>query len=243
MPCTYSFSVDRLGTIEVLEKRNARGMSIRVHEGGVVRVTVHPSTTQLEVGRYVVEQAEWIEAARQRMARKSVAVTIFTPDSTFATREHRLVMSATSRDKYAHVKVKQGLIEVTFPSDVDPSKSEVVQSLARKGIAFAFKVEGQKVLPQRLDELARIHGFTYSSVELKDMKSRWGSCSSKKGIQLNVQLMRLPDELIDHVLLHELCHTVEMNHGPRFHELLNKVDGGRAALHERQLKTYRTQRW
>lgn len=243
MPATYTFALERLGTIEVLEKINARGMSLRVHEGGVVRVTVRPGTPQQEIGRYVAEQSQWIEDARNRLAKKSHSMTVFTPETQFATRQHTLRLTADAKDSRVHLQVKQGIIQVSYPPSVNPTENEVVQELARKGIAFAYKVEGQKVLPQRVDELAKRFGFRYSTVELKDLKSRWGSCSTKGCIQLNVQLMRLPQHLIDHVILHELCHTVEMNHGPKFHLLLNKVDGGMAAKHEKELKGHRTQRW
>ena len=235
MSCTYSFHNERLGEIEVLEKINASGMSIRVHEQGIVRVTVRPGTTMQEVGRYVVSHAEWIEQAKERMKTRSHKVTIFTPETQFKTNEHELLMTADSRDNKVHLTVSHGQIRVSYPADVDPAENQVVQELARKGIAFALKVEGNKYLPQRLSELAKMHGFRYKSLTFKDLKSRWGSCSAQKEICLNVQLMRLPKYLIDHVLLHELCHTVEMNHGPRFHALLDKVDGGNAKLHDKEL--------
>jgi len=243
MPCTYSFLNERIGKIEVLERIDAHGFSLRVHGDGVVRVTVRPGTTQQEVGRFVVEKAKWIEVARMKLAKKNPSVTLFTPETQFSTNEHTLLMTPDSKDRNAHLQVKKGVIHVSYPSIVTPSENEVVQQLVRKGIAFAYKVEGQKILPQRVKELAQRYGFEYATVELKDFKSRWGSCSNKKDIQLNVQLMRLPKHLVDHVILHELCHTIEMNHGPKFHLLLNKVDGGLSAQHSKELKAYRTQSW
>jgi predicted metal-dependent hydrolase len=78
----------------------------------------------------------------------------------------------------------------------------------------------KKELPKRLQELAGLHGFNYARVSIKNMKTRWGSCSFLNNINLNLNLMRLEDDLIDYVLLHELAHTVEKNHGPRFWALL-----------------------
>ena len=79
-------------------------------------------------------------------------------------------------------------------------------------------------LPGRLAELAAEHGLgPYNRVVIKHNLSNWGSCSTKGNINLNLCLMTLPAELQDYVMLHELCHLREMNHGPRFHALLESV--------------------
>lgn len=241
MACTYSYQHERFGAIEVLEKCNARGLSIRVHEQGIVRVTVLPGTPRREINDYINSHADWLRKAKDSMQKRSHTITVFTADSQFSTNSHRLSLSPTSKDGKVYLSVKNGVIAVTYPPNVNPAENDVVQELARKGIAFALKVEGRKYLPQRLAELAKTHGFSYSSLSFKDLKSRWGSCSAQREICLNVQLMRLPLHLIDHVLLHELCHTVEMNHGPRFHALLDKVECGKAQANEREMSKWRTQ--
>lgn len=81
-------------------------------------------------------------------------------------------------------------------------------------------------LPPRLQELARMHGFTYNKVFIKNNSSNWGSCSAKNNINLNLKLVLLPGELADYVMLHELCHLVHMNHGPEFHALMESVCPG-----------------
>lgn len=83
-----------------------------------------------------------------------------------------------------------------------------------------LKHKAREILPDWLDGLARRHGLTYSRVSVRCQKSRWGSCSSKKTISLNCKLLFLPPRLVEHVLLHELCHTVHPNHGPAFWGLL-----------------------
>lgn len=92
------------------------------------------------------------------------------------------------------------------------------------GIEFRVKEEFRKYLrkkakeflPKRLEEIAQQFGYKYNKVALKFMKSRWGSCSFKNNINLNISLMTLENELIDYVLLHELVHTVEKNHSETF---------------------------
>lgn len=83
--------------------------------------------------------------------------------------------------------------------------------------------QAKAYLPLRLAELAAEHGFSYNQVRIKHNVSNWGSCSSKGNINLNLNLMRLPSELRDYVMLHELCHLKYLNHGPEFHALLESV--------------------
>ncbi len=78
-------------------------------------------------------------------------------------------------------------------------------------------------LPGRLGELAERYGFEFNQVRIKHNVSNWGSCSSKRNINLNLNLMRLPAHLQDYVMLHELCHLRHMNHGPEFCALLESL--------------------
>jgi len=87
----------------------------------------------------------------------------------------------------------------------------------------ALRSEAKAYLPGRLEELAGRYGFEFNAVRIKHNVSNWGSCSSKKNINLNLNLMRLPEKLRDYVMLHELCHLREMNHGPEFKALLESV--------------------
>jgi predicted metal-dependent hydrolase len=93
-------------------------------------------------------------------------------------------------------------------------------------------------LPEELAQLANKHGFTYKSVQIRKSKTRWGSCSSKKAINLSLYLMLLPKHLREYVLLHELCHTVHMNHSPIFWNLLDYCTNGKAKELRKELKDY-----
>lgn len=92
-------------------------------------------------------------------------------------------------------------------------------------------------LPARLLELAREHGFRVNGIRLKHNRSNWGSCSVRGNINLNINLVRLPHELRDYVLLHELCHLRQMNHGPQFHALLESLCPGHIRL-RKELKKW-----
>jgi predicted metal-dependent hydrolase len=85
--------------------------------------------------------------------------------------------------------------------------------------------EARKSIIKRLNKLSENHGFNYNKVFVKNQKTRWGSCSEKNNINLNVNLVLLPDELIDYAILHELVHTRIKDHSKRFWDELNKYVG------------------
>ena len=93
-------------------------------------------------------------------------------------------------------------------------------------------------MPDRLKTLADRYKFTFTGVRIMNSKTCWGSCSTRKSINLSLSLMLLPWHLIDYVLLHELCHTVEMNHSDRFWKLLNEITENRALMLRQELKKY-----
>lgn len=95
------------------------------------------------------------------------------------------------------------------------------------------------MLVGRLQELARIHHFDYKKVSIKNQKTKWGSCSSKNRINLNINLVRLPAQLRDYVILHELVHTRIKNHSKEFWAELDKTLGGSARELARTLRKYR----
>lgn len=86
-----------------------------------------------------------------------------------------------------------------------------------------LRAEAKAYLPQRLRTLAAGNGFTVNQIRIKHNVSNWGSCSSKGNINLNLNLMRLPEKLRDYVMIHELCHLRFLNHGPEFHALLESL--------------------
>jgi len=93
-------------------------------------------------------------------------------------------------------------------------------------------------LRERIDHLARKHGFSFNRVSIRNQKTRWGSCSVNNNISLNEKLARLPDRLIDFVLLHELVHTRVKNHGKDFWRELGKYVDDVEAL-RREFRQYR----
>jgi len=83
----------------------------------------------------------------------------------------------------------------------------------------------KRKLTRRLKYLAEKHGFSYNRVFIRNQKTRWGSCSHKNNISLNMKIIRLPEELMDYVILHELAHIRFKNHSNDFWTELNRLVG------------------
>jgi predicted SprT family Zn-dependent metalloprotease len=101
----------------------------------------------------------------------------------------------------------------------DPTRAERL-------IADWYQRQAAQIFSQRLTvcfERVRAWGVAYPTLRVRRMKTRWGSCTGHGAITLNSRLVELPVDLIDYVILHELCHLREMNHGPRFYALLEGV--------------------
>jgi len=98
--------------------------------------------------------------------------------------------------------------------------------------------KAEEILRGRLDHLARKYGFPLNKVTVRNQKRRWGSCSADNNISINEKLARLPDRLIDFVLLHELVHTRVKNHAKEFWLELGKYVDTVEAL-RRELRQYR----
>ncbi len=98
------------------------------------------------------------------------------------------------------------------------------QQLIRIALLDWLKSRAQDSLIPWLENISARTGLRYAKVGIRSTTTRWGSCSLKKHISLNSKLLLLPSALVEHVLLHELCHTVYMNHSKQFWDLVKSFD-------------------
>lgn len=147
------------------------------------------------------------------------------------------------RSKMQHVfkiNLKAGLLKVFVPHGTDFYNSEV-QEILKKLIVEVLRFEAKRILSPKVARFSEQTGLKYNQVKINKSQSRWGSCSSKKNINLSLFLLFLPEELIDYVILHELTHTVEMNHSERFWTLLNRFCNGKSNTYRKALKAFQSE--
>lgn len=96
--------------------------------------------------------------------------------------------------------------------------------LCKKLLSNWIKKQGHGYLVKLLNSVSEQTGLSYKSVSIRGQRSRWGSCTSDKAISLNFKLMFMPPELVKHIIIHELCHTLHMNHSAKFWRLVASFD-------------------
>lgn len=139
--------------------------------------------------------------------------------------------------KCAQMSSRAGQVTVALPESFDVA-APGSQAWLRRVLESVLRRQARELLPPRLAAFAASYGLAYNGVRIKNARTRWGSCSSLGNINLSFWLLFAPSRLVDYVLKHELAHLREMNHGPRFWQVLDGMTGGEARQLEREMKEF-----
>ena len=221
---------------EVVFKRNSRAkrLTISIRPNADVRVTL-PSLLPLFVAKqFVINKKSWITEKLNEISQRNEGAII---RKEYTTRNHRvsLIPANTARIKTSE---SDNHIQISYPQNLSVTEKSI-QEAAINAIDETYRKEALQYLPARVKELASKHSFQYNDLRIKRIKSRWGSCSAKNNINLSIYLMKLPDDLIDYIILHELTHTIHKNHGVNFWSHLNQLTGNAKTIAKR-VRKYRT---
>ena len=229
--------VEGIGKVTVSYSVRAKYISIRIKPREIILVVPRRNTLR-DALFFLDKKREWIKNVlkknEDRLSKSQVAVLDEASEYKTLTFTVRIV-----RVEGVHFQssLKDGVLTISCPRSVD-IKVDNVQTLIRKVIERAMLVEAKRVLPERLSYIARRCGLRYVSCRIRNVRSIWGSCTKESHISLNLYLMRLPQHLIDYVLIHELCHTVEMNHSDRFWALVDSYTNGNSKSLRKELRGY-----
>ncbi|MDP2336892.1 MAG: SprT family zinc-dependent metalloprotease [Bacteroidota bacterium] len=232
---TKYINIEQVGSVSFIINERSGRIRLRIKSDGEIVVSMPPSVVYRDAIRFVESKTDWIT---KQQAKIQNGVTVFAPESCFKTRFHQLTITKGNTDK-VYNRVGNGIIQIFIPEKVNHEQPKV-QEFIKKTLIDVMRWEAKIYLPKRTKELADKHGFKYQNISIKNTKTRWGSCSSTNNINLNLHLMRVPEHLIDYVLLHELVHTVVKNHGEKFWLKLEQCyPNSRKA--DKEMNNYRTQ--
>jgi len=214
--------------------RRARYLRLQITVEHGLRVIAPERCTQRQISEFISRKQAWIDQHLDRIRPHREALI-----REKQTVPQRLPLRAIESDLV--ITIRNGAKGHKTPScDIEENQvllctdnqaPEAIHSLLRSLV----RQEAKKHLKNRLEVLSELHDLPFNRCTIRRQKTRWGSCSGKKTISLNDQLMFFPAGLSDHVLLHELAHTVHPHHGPEFYTLLRQIDP-RCDLHREELR-------
>jgi len=225
-----------LGTIEFVHNERSKHIRVRILHSGL-RVTMPVTSTQDEALKFINSiRAKLIQ--KQKKVEKGLKKSniIIDEGSQLQTLTFKVEVKSCDR-KNIYFALKNSTLNIEFPHGTDCTSVQT-QEFFWNGISYFMRKEAKRLLPDRTKQLSDKFRFYFTGVKIQSSKTRWGSCSREKSINLSLYLMLLPAHLIDYVILHELCHTKEMNHGIHFWKLMDKVTDDKSKELRAELKQY-----
>lgn len=159
-----------------------------------------------------------------RSARKTLALQVRDPGCVVVRAPRRVSQASIRRFVAQHEEWVAAALK-----RVEASRRAREDAVAQEGLLgqddlAVLAMQAREAVPARVAYFAPRIGVSYGRITLRCQKTRWGSCSAKGNLNFNVLLMLAPPEVLDYVVVHELCHRLEMNHSPRFWELVARHD-------------------
>lgn len=196
--------------------RRAKHVRLRLsHRDGLVVVVPHGFDVS-RIEWIIRERLPWIQSVVEKISYRPLDRNELPRNMVFQSiGEEWRVISGHCEGNVDSLKQLPGriLLLATASGDYDRKADLLLDWIRRKAA---------KVLLPKLEHVAMRYGFPYRKAAVRHQKTRWGSCSSKGTISLNMKLLFLPPELVDYIILHELCHTCVMDHSPGFWSLFEQ---------------------
>ncbi|MDQ5969539.1 MAG: family peptidase [Patescibacteria group bacterium] len=202
-----TYLLDEIGELKVIKSAKAKKIIIKINYNGEPQVTI-PRYLPYIIGlQFAQKQRSWI------LKNRTSKILVLSNGDIIA---NKYTVRFTEHKKpHVSSRVQGNYVNINIPAGTDPDNA-LSQNEAIKASTRAMKRIAEDTLPTRLYNLAIKHGYSYNSIAVKNMKTRWGSCSSQGAICLNIWLIQLRDELIDYVCCHELAHLRNPHHQQGF---------------------------
>jgi predicted metal-dependent hydrolase len=204
--------------VSVRHSRRARRVAVRICAGGRVELVVPRGVSERRAWAFLESRAEWVRHHVARRRALAPQATEFPPrvlDLPLLGESWRLFQAGGSGR--ARIVAAAGVLELRGSGDAAGWRRCLLQWLKRRALA---------ALAPRLAEQAQRHGFHYAALRIGNQRTRWGSCSSRGLISLNLALLFQPEAVVRYLLCHELAHTRHMDHSARFWDCVAACEPG-----------------
>lgn len=200
---------------QVQRSARSRNLRLKINANGSVVVSAPPRASDQLIARFVESNMDWITRNLAKVTARKVQLD---PDQlmVFGQTYQREIHDGDHRVGIHPVFIQDGKIHLQPVSNTKASIQRTFETF--------LKTTAQKYIVPRTKQLAELMNITYTTLTLRDQKTRWGSCSSQGGLNFNWRLVQYPTAVIDYVIVHELAHRREMNHSNRFWAIVAKFD-------------------
>ena len=239
-----------IGATRVLITKNKRSkrISIRIKNDGKVKVSI-PLRTSFKAGEdFVNSKNDWIFKTLNKISKSKKKSKIIDETTGYQTEHYkiniirpeniqRIILRRNTQIKdYNESNIN---ITLSFPADIDIKKENSQKTIINILEQF-FRIEAKKIVPEKVAFYELKFQIKSTKITIRNTKTRWGSCSAKNSLNFSLHIMRLPERLIDYLVLHELAHITHKNHQKEFWSLLDEYCDGKAKELDKELKKYST---
>lgn len=200
--------LDGVGEVQLKKSARAKQLILKITSEGVPVVTVPTYVPFVVAQKFATKQKDWI-LTHARPLRPNII-----SEGKLVGNQHKVKFVTSDLDKPTSRVTKDSIV-VRIPLG-KLRTHPAVQAEAKKACVRALRKQAEIYLPKKIHELSVLHGHHYNNISVKAVKTRWGSCTTEKNINLSIWLMQLPDSLIEYVLCHELAHLDHPHHQAAF---------------------------
>ena len=190
--------------INKLVRSNRKTLSLIVETDGTLTVRAPLRMKEADIRRFIDAKQDWIKRKQAKVREEAVV-------------SHRYVDGETFW--YLGNKIPLCIVPTGKPVLVMDSSFKLTKSAQAKGESVFtawYRERARTVLTERVEFFVHEHGFEIGKIRITSARTRWGSCSSKNALSFTWRLVMVPLDVIDYVVVHELCHLKEMNHSRAF---------------------------
>jgi len=192
---------------ELRKRKNSKNMRMQVNPFGTVKVSLPYYTPYNTAKKFINNNLDWIEKKINMI--ESQKNTYY-----YLGKNIRLIKKNCANIKSFNYILNGTELIVEIEDDEYSDYDLYIRFLREMACIY---------IPKKVEEFSKEYLFDYNQVKIKNLNSRWGSCSFKKNLSFNLKLMYFNYKVIDYVIVHELCHLREMNHSKRFWKFVENI--------------------
>lgn len=206
-------------------RSNRKTVAIQLLEDGNVEVSAPFSVTKKQIDEIIKDKISWILKKQEELKRIYIEKNIdrkFEDGEKISYLGKEFSLKIIKAKEYIQPKVvidNDNMVIYINEKFIDKDAKENIRNIIKKWLVERFR----DVAVDRIKKYSFLIGVNPTKITIREQKTRWGSCSSKGNINLNWKLVMAPMEVIDYVIVHELCHMIEMNHSKNYWNIVSTV--------------------